>query len=39
MFATGKLVNQLLPKLLQFDKANDLHFRIQSRFGQISSTQ
>ena len=36
MFAAGKLVNKLYQT---FDRVFDLHFRIQTFFGQISSLQ
>ena len=34
-----KAFELIVSKLLQFDKVNDLHFRIQTNFSQISSTQ
>ena len=39
MFATGKLAKKSNQIFLRFDRVYDLHFRIQTNFGQISSTQ
>ena len=35
----GQAFDSMVSKLLRFDRMNDLHFRIQTTFGQISSTQ
>ena len=35
----GLAYDSIVSKLLRFDKVNDLHFRIQTHFDQISSTK
>ena len=37
MFTTGKFVDHCIILFLRFDRVNDLHFRIQTDFGQFSS--
>ena len=34
----SKAFESIVSKLLRFDRVNDLHFRIQTNCGQISST-
>ena len=34
----GSVFDSIVSNLLRFDRVNDLHFRIQTNFGHISST-